>query len=758
MIIKRDNGQTSFFEGSLLCVITIVVIFSVFNITHAEQTIEIVTQRGNVFVLNFPDIADGSEHKEDAIPTINGLGLNSRMIHKEYSGSMIQGSNRDTIQGKEESIKPYIQLADDVRFVASFLDGDITQEIIIPELYHTYMYINNDLTKTSKDPTNRLGYEDTRRTWGDITVSTEDSVMISGTGRIILKLLPYNEERLILTGVLDDNTIARLVQSPYDLMNIQHTPNLGFLINYCNCDPGSDILDVKAGTVHDSIKSGTFQYDQKTSVTWYHGTCCTNKYTTRAINHQDIAQVDLIIGASSPANLDGYYVVTGDATTPQLADIEDQRPLGAKIYWVNYNYVTNFDHRIYDTLPVKEVYTTLTDAFEYDITMPSDTYLVVDSTSGGDKHSTIKSTVLAQRNLLEITDLPPNTGYRITRGDHTLSVGVTSDIGKIIILAPQSSIDNTHTTNGIGGKLYLYEDSMIHISKDVSTTTTGTLIFDHVNHHITQTDTKQNKAYNVHAYVKIPIIGQVDIANVTMDGTLLLPYLDGVYTNKETILVPVIPGYKTISLTINTIPVSLDIADTLGGTGLDIADSVSHTVKVIKPDGFVDAVEATAGVVTYMIAPEEGNAKAHVRATISGTSQITNSREYTKEPPPPPPPAPRDPLTTWIQVYINGDLQMIEGTTKTRIFFSDVPQTDHSGGTTDTLAYHTAKFSYPKVTVLDTISVPVQAADFVEFYFWTNIRAEGSIPPVPAGFTELRRDGSASATAIIEYASINTSM
>ena len=55
-----------------------------------------------------------------------------------------------------------------------------------------------------------------------------------------------------------------------------------------------------------------------------------------------------------------------------------------------------------------------------------------------------------------------------------------------------------------------------------------------------------------------------------------------------------------------------------------------------------------------MVAQSDGSAKAHVRASVSGSSEITNTRTY-QGVSPPPPPAPRDPLTTWLRVYVNGD-------------------------------------------------------------------------------------------------------
>jgi len=127
-------------------------------------------------------------------------------------------------------------------------------------------------------------------------------------------------------------------------------------------------------------------------------------------------------------------------------------------------------------------------------------------------------------------------------------------------------------------------------------------------------------------------------------------------------------------------------------------------------------------------------------------------------PPPPPPPRPRDPLTTWVEVYVNGVPRQIDGQERTQVFFSDAPLEDHDSGVTGTSSWHTARFSYPEVDVSDTISVPVDAGDFVEVYFYTKIEAHGSVPPLPRNFAEVSRSSSASATAVLKYATMGTSM
>jgi len=93
-----------------------------------------------------------------------------------------------------------------------------------------------------------------------------------------------------------------------------------------------------------------------------------------------------------------------------------------------------------------------------------------------------------------------------------------------------------------------------------------------------------------------------------------------------------------------------------------------------------------------------------------------------------------------------------------RIFFSDSPVESHESGADSASSYHTARFSYPEIDVFETVSVPVREADFVEFYFYSRVRAEGSAPPQAPGLDEIRREGSAEAVSVLRHASIQAGM
>lgn len=690
------------------------------------QIVEIITERGNVFAVDM--------WKDDETQSmLDGLGINSRIIHHDLTGSILYGQN---MHGRESPIMPYVHLPPETRFVAALNDKHVTT-YLMPEPYAEYVFDGTKLDKRSPGMANILGYTYKRTISGDIDVeSTDDKhITVSGTGRLILRL--SDPGTILINGTAAPGTTMRIVKSPYDLIGIQHDPSRGFLIHYAASDPGPNTISVPAGSVSDSVTSGVFQYIQSAELVVYHGKCCKGRYIQTGQFTITVEPSLVTTGGSS-----GYYEITGDTTTPVPMDPDSITLPGAKILHINSNTVHSFEHWIYDTLPVRQVGSALQGDFNAKFENLTGVYLVVDSAGG---RSSIGGSVISDMDFLTISGLVNNTAYRITSGNDSIMTGITT--GLISMKSFEMPVSKTDL------RLHIYDNAVIHRSHDRM----GMLVIDHLNGQRLAIDSSDDLVYNIHAYVKIPVVGNAVIRQVNLDG-MPVPGLDNNYANGESVFVPIIPEYRTLGMMINGIEVYLDIADILGGTGLKISDPKSHTVSISQDDA-IHQVESTVGLVTYMIAASDGHAKAHVRAAVSGDSEITNIKTYFKKPPPPPPPQPRDPMTTWIEVYVNGKLQHIDGSNRTQIFFSNSPAENHKTGTLGQhSAYHTARFSYDETLVLDTLSVPVAEADFVEFYFYNRIHAEGSVPPTPAGFSVHGISGSATATASLEYASINTSM
>lgn len=690
------------------------------------DTVHVVTERGNVFA---EEAAAGSS-------VIDGLGVSSRLVHREPAGTLVHASSGSGLSGSEVSVKPYVRAPRDAPF--AFVASD-AERLPVPRFYSSYSYSDGALSAPPGEA-NALRYSSARTVSGSAQASQSDKISVSGEGRVVLRLEPLAGAS-VLSGELSSGTSARLAFSPYDLMALPHESR-GFLLYSCSCDPGPSSLSVESGSVPDSARTGSFEYDRKIKAEWYVGKCCRLRYTTETAERVSVVPALAV----SPANDRGYLVVTGDRTEPQHLTVQDVRRPWSSHFQTHHNEVGGFAFGIYDTLPVRSSHS-FEGQFEERLEVPAGAYLVVDS-AGGTSH--LRARPAPDGPALLVTGAPPETGYRVVRGGMTLAAGISSGTGLISVPAFAGG-----ASPGAGGELHLYPDSPTHVRKSQGT---GTVVFDVANGRALELgDGRRDSIYVAHAYAKIPVTGAASVSGVSV-GPVALPYLAGEYGDGDSLMVPVVPAHRAVSLVVNGAPVSLDVADVLGGTGLKIADASSSTVSVHRPGAFAHSVEATAGAVSYMVAHSDGHAKAHVRASVSGSSEITNTRFYQSAPPPPPPPAPRDPLTAWLRVYVNGEPVEVGGRSEIQIFFSDSPVESHESGSGPSWSRHTARFSYPPVDVFKTVAVPVKAADFVEFYFYSRVSAEGSAPPAAPGLDELRRDGRAEATSSILHASIHASM
>ena len=731
-----------------------------FDMVYADDTIQVVTSRGNVFVLEQSidsfGVITSSSNDTNHDDSTDGFGINSRLIKNQYHGDLFYGASSIVTKNV---LKPYNAISEDTQFVSVALAGSNITKIPIPEFYQDYSYDNTTGTLTQKtiseNNQNRLGYTNIRVLKGDITVSIDGTgIKTDGTGRAIIKLDSVDVPSMLLSGELSEGTTVRLVQSPYDLMNQKYdSKRKSFLISDRNINPGPNTIRIVVGSADDSVKSGTFSYTQEKSMVVYHGKCCKGAYGVHSVATRNVVS-NLVVTIHGDT---GYHLVTGDYTNPELLPLGHNVRAGAKTLRLNYNIVNDFNHKVFDTLPVK-VHESFTGTFEKIVDFPTGVnYLVVDSTVDATTTSRISGVYTADLDLVNIDGLPPNTAYEITRDDALLFTGKTSSAGDISI---STQFDQLFYSKS--GVLHLYTDAITHV--DTSGGLNHRLAVDVTNNQVIPlVPIKDDTVYVIHAFVKIPITSNVQISDVTIsgpNGVLPLDYFTGNYSaGGNSILVPVIPKYNTITLDVDDTPITINIADVIG-SNLMISDTVSNTVRTQNPDDFTDSIESTVGTVTYMIATTDGSAKANIQATVSGESTITNTKKYvgTKPPPPPPPPRPRDPLTAWIEIYVNGQPQTIHGQEKHQIFFSNLPVTNHDSGLIHRGAYHTANFAYPAVTVSDTVSTPVSEADFVEFYFYGTIYAEGSVPPTPAGYQTYQKISSASAIVTIKHASINTGM
>jgi hypothetical protein len=320
--------------------------------------------------------------------------------------------------------------------------------------------------------------------------------------------------------------------------------------------------------------------------------------------------------------------------------------------------------------------------------------------------------------------------------------GMATNDGTVSLLLNEVNIGGISPT----GTLYLYPYSMRYRGEF------STVVFDNVNGQTLHIDTPEDKVYVAHAYVQIPVVGNATVTDVYLDNLLSLSYLNGNYTTGEHVRIPVIPGYYDINMKINGVPTTTTIANVLGGTGLKIIQPSTSTITQYNDNYLVPSITATTGAVSYVISTSAGMITTSITATISGDSEIENYAYFSAPPSTPLAPAPKDPLKAWVDVYKNGAL-----INQQQIYFNSLPNSQNSGGTNGFSSYVVDKYMYPQTVINGVITTNVLPGDFVEFYLYANVQADGSVPEVQSGHILHHYSGKGHATTTIHSGSILSS-
>ena len=136
--------------------------------------------------------------------------------------------------------------------------------------------------------------------------------------------------------------------------------------------------------------------------------------------------------------------------------------------------------------------------------------------------------------FFKITDLPDDTPWEIRQDGLSILRGVT-DGSELILHEHEFPVINLEGTF----EFILYPNSMIW-TDDFST-----IILDKYHDQEIHIDTTEDRIYIVHAYVNVPITGNITVTNIQLVGrdanvtNLPLNYLEGTYD--EPIFIPVVP-------------------------------------------------------------------------------------------------------------------------------------------------------------------------------------------------------------------------
>ena len=697
------------------------------------QSASITTDSGNRFLVDVLDVQnrntidsdgnsdDDDDDGEDGKAMINGLGLQARIIQLEFDEARITfGSG---VTGTDVSMRPYIPVDSDTNFAALIESSNTPEVYPIPAFWHEYLIgPSNTLIDSTIPPPNILGYTHHRVLSGNAQVSNTNSntgITITGNGHILLHLNNYEDQRLILRGDTQTGT-AKIITSDTPLMTASYTAH-GYQMYATGTDPGPSSFRIPVGT--DSVHTGIFTYDQRYLFRHDHHCHCSTHIHPNEIRHIEV-QPYLVTQDHGD-----HKVITGDNTDPR--DVEASyrvTPLGTQ----------NYFFELYDTLPAYDR-VVLEGAFEQDHVFPAEpVYLSV--RPNGDT-VTIKAETSQDVPFLKIANVQANIPYQIIKDGYPIATGMSDDTGQILI----EHIDNTSSL--VGGLLYLYPDALTYRGAF------STVLFDSIHKKTIHVSTSDYKVYVIHTYAHIPVTGTVTITDLNLDGTLDLPYLNGVYNNNDQLDVPIVPGFKQINLRINGVETSLKYANILGNTGITIADPATSHITQNSISSAIRSAQATAGTTAFAIATSDGVLKAVISETISGVITITNTYQLEHVPPPPPPIPRRDPLTAEVDIFVNG--QFIERKT---LGINPYPDFSYQNTRQGNQVIQSVTYSYPAYTLSGTASVDVRAGDFIEFHVYGKIYGAIPIYTPPPNYIVTSSSGVSSATANIKSAHINTAM
>lgn len=672
---------------------------------------------------------------------INGIGVNSRIIHTNYQGKLIYGYG---VIGTANSLKPYNTLQAPVNFAAQILDSDQKTILAIPKFNSEYRYDRalNVLQQSGTTQPNVLSYSQSRTVGGSGTaMQSQEGIVFSGTGTVIVKLNDFGGQLLSFESNVPANAQLRLEEfNENDLMSTPYISSHGWSVwssPYSSIHPSGHLHSGCGGsyTVSHSLslqpnKPVSSQY----SVKRLNGA---SVYTPAVTTISSGGQLKIqSVSETTNVGYCNYGLLCGDASCTWG--------------WSEYNYPnTSPPHipipgiiHVFDSNPVNIVHITFGPNYHSTYTFPAGKQMYLVAKPNGNTF-TIKATAFNAQTMpyLKITDLPENTPYEIVKDGFVSANGIAQSDGTVTLFLGDVNISGTNQ----GGTLYLYPQSAKYRG------IFSTVVFDNLNQQTVYVPSQENVAYVTHAYVQIPITGNVTVTDMRLDNTPL-PYLNGNYSTGERIRVPVIPGHQMINMIVNGIAISTAISDVLGGSGLKVIEPSTSTITKYDGDGTIPSISATTGAVAYVISTSDGTITTSITATISGSIQIENSAYFMAPPPVPPAPPPVDPLKAYVNTYKNGKF-----VSQQQIYFNANPVVANSGTMSGSSSTVVAKYTYPQTVINGVLTTSALTGDMIEFYVYANVHADGPIPPIPGGHTLTGHSGKGHATAIIHSGSILSS-
>ena len=745
--------------------------------------------------------------------TINGMGINSRIVYAWHGGFAVVGSG--TVGSMVVPAGPYVRAGGAADgFVGVVLGGDPSEAAAVPSLSGSYAYGPGG--SLAPDGGGRgaaapLAYAAKRTLEGSPSVVRGvDGLELRGPGRVVLELRAGDPgSALFVSGSASGAAELLAGASPYDLFSQAYAAGRGFEVwrgqaagpsSHARfdepCSPPSNRAEFSA----------SYWWDVPSVPVGLRGRVAHGAVPSANNNLPDpatglmgeplvpaAARIEYGQGGGGGGGLygtvEGLSMRSGGA--PQLNGPAACHARPAGVVPV-----------LYDEAPIAEALAVLPgDAahgrFEAVLAAPGGgerSYVLVRMDGPSDAVSLSARQLSPGEALLSVAGLPPSMPYRIASGGAALAVGVTSAAGGIALSAADMGLGpgarpaasrcdpaaaqacapagagRAPAAMSPGAVLHLYRDSFA-----VRGGLDEAVAYDPVNNaSFAVPSWRADTVYVVHAWARIPVVGHVAVSGAALNGTLPLPFVDGKRgaaqgAAPEYVHVPVVPRYAHVAMSVNGVPAALAFADAAlagggGASSVRIIVPSSSQSRAADPGGPVARAAAQAGAPLAYVAPRDGTLGAVFALQASGSARIDNTYvlrgaggdagwrfNATAAAPPAPPAgwAPNASLSAHVAVRVNGDVY-------------DMAQLSplFRPGPGDGRAAYSASAGAGSVLVSvshgplaydarGSAAVPVRAGDMVEFEVVAGASAAAPSYAPPAGAEASWSTGSASAAAAI---------
>lgn len=734
-----------------LCMLTLVV-----NDAFATQ-IQIVTDNGNIFTVSATANSTANSNGSGNA-TSNGNGIVARIVTIHPQGTVISGI--DNVVGQPYALIPYNKITSGT-FAAGFQNSDDIVKLAVPKMNGQYIYSGGVLIQNSTPQSNTLAPVTTNVLAGSGSATTSSSgitftgagstiaVQANGAGSSVVEGTGITGGGLVVFGTPIDPSVSI---SAYD-------PTYGFGVFTSNSPSFSTYV------VNNWYNCGAYWQWCNNPVTHYSATIQVNKYVSSLSNAY--AEYNWSYYSSTRFNC-GYYVWCGgnqwgysvtSSYGPASATINGYQ--SGNNYYVqsltydttsNSYYTYNPQFTLYDKSPFDPATSkTYTSDFTSQVNFaPTPYWFIVEPTSGG---TTIKASAYdpTTQLFLQVTGLPANVPYQILENGIIGLQGITGSDGSLKLSAAQM------VTGGqsLSGELDIYPNSPTYVGN------IGTAVYDSVNNKVFNIASGTPQIYTPFAYVIIPMSSTENIQNVSVDGIapIQLSYLSKIYTPGSSMMVPIVPGLKTITFSMNGTSAKIPLTSIPPSLGISVISPGTGTVSQYKTDGTGASVRANTGGEGVVIAQLDGTIYALVSATISADVSFTANSAYNYVSNPPTmiymvydymtglyvqstcpqfngcqpgsvsaTGATSGPLSLYVDTYVNG--QMVNSQI---VYSNSNPMISQSSSISSYSFSQSSAVSmhYPTNTVTQLVQVSAHAGDLIEFYLRASVEADGNAISVP---------------------------